>query len=65
MHADCASHNGTLFLAPLVCHMLYSQEYNITLPPQYALHLILTPLSQNPERNPASDVKNQCNVSTA
>ena len=52
MHADCASHNGALFLSPLVCHMLCFQEYNITLPPSNTLRLISTPLDQNPERNP-------------
>ena len=46
MHADCASHNGALFLAPLVCHMLYFQEHNTTLPPSNTLHLILTPLTK-------------------
>ena len=46
MHADVASHNGVLFLAPLVCHLLCFQEYNTTLTPSNQLHLILTPLTK-------------------
>ena len=44
MHADYASHNNSLCF----------QEDHITLPPpSIPLHLILIPLGQNPERNPA------------